>query len=85
MHTYLHWAAFVAVIALIRFGFLLFAPAMRGCSWCNQESSFCLRCRGAREHFRLGARTARRVRVSLRNARQEALAARAARKLEDYR
>lgn len=77
----LHLAAVLAVLALARFAFLLAAPAMRRCRWCRPDSRWCLRCHGRREHFRLGVRTARRVRAALREAYREERARRLARHL----
>ena len=88
MHI-LNWLTAGAIFALARFVFLLVAPAIRRCRWCNKESRRCLRCRGRREHFRFGARTTRRVRVALREAWREELGRRAVRRalarLEDQR
>lgn len=79
---WLHLAAMIALAVLARFVFLLLAPAMRRCRWCRQDSRWCLRCGGRREHFRFGVRTARRVRTAVREARREARARRLARRLD---
>ena len=87
--------AAVSLLVLGRFVFLLFADAMRECIWCAPRrrrdgktrppwwAAHCLRCRGRREHFRLGAPTTRRVRASLRQAYWEARAQRIARNAID--
>ena len=77
----LNFLAFLVLVALGRFVFLLVAPAVRRCRWCKPESRWCLRCRGNRQHFRLGARTARRVRVALIEAWREEQARREVRRV----
>jgi hypothetical protein len=87
--AYLHLAAAGLFLLVVRFLFLLCAPKMRHCSWCvDTEWRRCLRCghwaqgfRRRREHFRLGAPTACRVRDALRKAYREARARRIARRL----
>ena len=76
---YLKLTAALALFVLGRFVFLLCAKAVRDCAWCAPKprrdgetrppwwAPWCVRCRGRREHFRLGARTARRIRVALIN------------------
>lgn len=89
---YLHLAAILALAVVARFLFLLLpVDKMRYCLWCAPWTRrdgqvrppwwapWCLRCRGRREHFRLGARTTCRVRAALREAWREERARRAAR------
>jgi hypothetical protein len=83
--TILHFLATGALLAIGRFLFLLCAKATRQCRWCKPESRWCLRCRCTREHFRLGARTAHRVRLAALEAYREATVKRALAKLEDRR
>jgi hypothetical protein len=61
----LHLAAFLALAVIGRVVFLLVAPAMRNCRWCDADSTWCLRCHGTRKHFRLGTRLVARGREAV--------------------
>lgn len=67
----LHWLGLAALIVIARFVFLFFAAAVCDCRWCAPTSRFCLRCRGERQHFRIGARWVARVRLAAADAVRE--------------
>ena len=89
---YLHLLAIGALLVLVRVAVLLCVSAMCDCVWCAPRfrwdgisrppwwAPWCLRCRGRRQHFRLGARTVRRVRIALRLAWREEQVRRAVRR-----
>lgn len=65
-------AAVIGVAVLVRAVFVYFSPE-RECRWCRNRprGRRCLRCKGTRRTWRLGARQVHKVRLALQQAWNE--------------